>query len=321
MTESVLDEEQPDVVAFNGWGFTEARAALGWCRRRDRVSVLMSESQERDAERRWYRELLKRGILTEVDAAFVGGERHAQYLVKLGFSRDRVALGYDVVDNDYFRRGADAARERAADLRATLQLPDRFLLASARFIPKKNLIRLLDAYAMYRRQIGSDAWDLVVLGDGPERAQIEQRRSALGLEPYVWLPGFRQYPDLPAFYGLASAFILPSTTEQWGLVVNEAMASGLPVLVSHACGSAELVREGVSGFLFDPYSVADMAHAMALVTRAGERSAEMGEAARARVALVAPEVFARGLANAIALGQTHHLRHGARRFPNPLLWF
>ena len=73
----------------------------------------------------------------------------------------------------------------------------------------------------------------------------ERERSALGLDNDVIFPGFIQYDELPAYYGLAKAFIHASTVEQWGLVVNEALAAGLPVLVSERCGCApDLVREG-----------------------------------------------------------------------------
>ena len=321
LTEAALEAEQPEVVALSGWGFAEARAALAWCRRRGRVALVMSESQERDADRRWQRELVKRALLREVDSALVGGERHADYLVRLGFSRERIALGYDAVDNAYFQRGADAARTDAAALRRRYALPEQYLLTSARFIPKKNLLRLLEAYAMYRRQIGTGVWDLVVLGDGPSRGRLEQRRAELGLEGSVHLPGFKQYPDLPAYYGLARGFILPSTSEQWGLVVNEAMASGLPVLVSHACGSAELVRDGELGYRFDPDSVADIARAMVELTRDGDRGVAMGAAAREAVERVSPAQFAKGLAQAISMGEAHRDAGGQRRLPNPVLWF
>ena len=74
------------------------------------------------------------------------------------------------------------------------------------------------------------------------------------------LLGFQQYPVLPVFYGLANAFILGSTSEQWGLVVNEAMASGLPVLISKQCGCAvDLVHYNRNGFTFDPYKWEELA--------------------------------------------------------------
>jgi 1,2-diacylglycerol 3-alpha-glucosyltransferase len=79
----------------------------------------------------------------------------------------------------------------------------------------------------------------------------------------VLLPGFKQYSELPVYYGLASAFVHASTSEPWGLVVNEAMASGLPVLVSNQCGCApDLVREDRNGFTFDPCSVQQLTELM-----------------------------------------------------------
>ena len=76
----------------------------------------------------------------------------------------------------------------------------------------------------------------------------------------VLLPGFKQYPELPLYYGLAGAFVLPSLTEPWGLVVNEAMAAGLPVVVSDRCGCAsDLVRPGENGFAFDPCDIEQLA--------------------------------------------------------------
>ena len=77
------------------------------------------------------------------------------------------------------------------------------------------------------------------------------------------MPGFKQYDELPIYYGLAGAFIHASTTEQWGLVVNEAMAAGLPVIVSERCGCApDLVENGRNGFTFDPYDVDALTHLM-----------------------------------------------------------
>jgi glycosyltransferase involved in cell wall biosynthesis len=92
---------------------------------------------------------------------------------------------------------------------------------------------------------------LVLLGDGPLRKTLNSQLSTLNLHGHVHLPGFKQYEELPVYYALAKAFVHASTTEQWGLVVNEAIASGLPVIVSERCGCVpELV--GVNGFTFDP---------------------------------------------------------------------
>lgn len=321
LVRAALDEAMPDAVAINGWAFPEARAAMAWCRQRGRTAVVMSDSQAHDSPRTWVKEIPKRAILAQADAALVAGERHADYLVKLGLPRERIALGYDAVDNEYFRTRAAAARASRDETKRRLGVPPRYLLASARFIPKKNLVRLLEAYASYRRQAGERAWDLVLLGDGAERPRLEIRRRELGLGANVWMPGFKQYGELPDYYGLAKGFILPSTTEQWGLVVNEAMASGLPVLVSATAGSAELVRPGESGYLFDPGSVADMTRVMVQLTGDEARLEAMGMEAARDVQRVSPEAFAEGLERAINLGMRHASTRRPSRFAPPALWF
>jgi hypothetical protein len=116
------------------------------------------------------------------------------------------------------------------------------------------------------------------------------------------MPGFKQYPELPFYYGLASAFVHASTTEQWGLVVNEAMASGLPVLVSKRCGcAADLVEEGVNGFTFDPVNVEELAGLMLrLSTMSDARMSGFGIASRELARKWGAPAFARGLEQAVS---------------------
>jgi glycosyltransferase involved in cell wall biosynthesis len=136
----------------------------------------------------------------------------------------------------------------------------------------------------------------VLLGDGSLRADLESLIAALDLDRNVRLPGFRQYDELPAYYGLADAFVHASTTEQWGLVVNEAMASGLPVLVSNRCGCVpELVDQGTTGHSFDPNDEAALARCMVEIVREEGRRREMGEKSAARIRGWGPDRFAQGL--------------------------
>jgi 1,2-diacylglycerol 3-alpha-glucosyltransferase len=264
--QDALEEYRPDAVAIPGWSDQGGLAALDWCARRDVPVILMSESQEHDEPRRWAKEAVKRRIVRLCSAALVGGTPHKEYLAALGMPRERIFLGYDVVDNDHFREGAETARDGGSALRTSLGLPERYFLASKRFIPKKNLLRVIEAFARYRAGAGAKAWDLVVMGNGPLEQEIQGATRALHLTDHVHLPGFKQYQETPSYYGLASAFIHASTTEQWGLVVNEAMAAGLPVVVSKRCGCAvDLVHHGVNGFVVDPEDVSDIAGAMASI--------------------------------------------------------
>jgi len=210
------------------------------------------------------------------------------------------------VDNDYFAQRADEIRSQKSVLREKHDLPENYFLSSARFIETKNLPQLLQAYARYRAldaksgeksQRAEDPWSLVLLGDGPLRSAIHSQLSTLNLEGHVHLPGFKQYPELPAYYGLASAFIHGSSTEPWGLVVNEAMASALPVLVSNRCGCAtDLVREGANGFTFDPRNVEELGGLMLRVAQLpNDRLEHMGKSGREIIANWGPGRFAQGL--------------------------
>ena len=293
--EATLADGRPDVVFLNGWSDRGALRALRWCRQHRVPAVLMSDSQRHDEPRVFWKEWLKRGVLAGCAAAFVAGQRHAEYLAALGFGAKPVSRGYDVVDNAHFQRGADAARGDEAATRARLHLPERYFLCVSRFVPKKNLPRLLRAFAAYRSQAGTNARDLVLLGDGACRATLEAQIARDGLAGSVHLRGFLQYDSLPAYYALADALVLASVSEQWGLAVNEAMAAGLPVLVSGVCGCApELVEEGSNGWTFDPRDEATLARALTRLADPATDLAAMGRASRRIIADWALDRFAAG---------------------------
>jgi len=302
----LLDEELPTTLAVPGWSDPAALAGLAWARSRSVPAVVMSDSTADDEPRRWWREAAKRRVLQSASAALVAGSRHTEYLRALGVPGGRIFRGYDVVDNDHFARGAEAARSRSGEERARYSLPDRYFLTSARFVHKKNLSGLVEAFAWYREATRVRATcDLVILGDGSLRSRLEQYIAELGLGDAVHLPGFRQYDELPAYYGLAEAFILPSTTDQWGLVVNEAMASGLPVLVSKRCGcAADLVAEGVNGFTFDPYDAHALAGMMHRITNGSADVGSMGLASREIIDEWDLDGFVSGMCRAIQVAPT-----------------
>lgn len=291
-----LDKAKPAVVAIPGWSAREALAALDWCRSRRRPAIIMSASTAHDKSRTWWKEAIKTRIVKLCAAGIVGGQPHADYMARLGMPRDCIFSGYDVVDNDYFAREADAVRRTAKEVRLRLGMPRRCFLASGRFVRKKNFGFLIEAYYSYQRHAGAKAWDLIILGDGALRRNLEQQRDQLGLTSRIHLPGFKQYDELPAWYGLAGAFVHTSTTEQWGLVVNEAMAAGLPVLVSNRCGCApDLVEEGRNGFVFDPTDVAALARSMLRMSDSEIDLIAMGKASRAIISRWTPHTFATNL--------------------------
>jgi glycosyltransferase involved in cell wall biosynthesis len=145
------------------------------------------------------------------------------------------------------------------------------------------------------------AEDDVICGDGPDRGRVERLIADEGIQG-VEMQGFVQLDELARLYAGAHCFIHPALQEAWGLVVNEALAAGLPVLVSRRAGCAyDLVHEGVNGFTFDPRNVEELAALMhAMTGLSSARLREMGDASQRIVSHFGPEQFATGLAAAIA---------------------
>jgi 1,2-diacylglycerol 3-alpha-glucosyltransferase len=284
-----LDRIQPDAVAINGWSAPEAMIALRWCERRNRLAILMSETFKPSGNR--IKEWVKRRRVRRFDAAIVGGRWHRSYLNQLGFPDPRIAIGYDVVDNDYFATGGERARSEANQLRRELALPERYFFANTRFLPRKNIDGLLSAFASFSNKIAD--WALVISGSGPMERAWKQQAVDRGIGDRVRWIGFLQYEQLPAVYGLASCFVHPAHEEPWGLVVNEACAVGLPVIVGDRVGAGcELVKDGENGLLVDSTSESQLVDALQRIAIATDRERKsMGEASLRLVDALTPQRF------------------------------
>jgi 1,2-diacylglycerol 3-alpha-glucosyltransferase len=295
-----LDEIDPAVVVTSSYRPFVMLSAARWARSRGRRAVMFFETTHWDRPRYMPIEAAKRAVIRRYyDAAFAGGRSHCDYLLQLGFSRSRIWQPYDVVDNDYFATKAAAIRADLERWRDTLGLPERYFLYVGRYCQEKNLPRLTAAYQIYRNHSAAP-WPLVMLGDGPQRSEIERLVSTMGLDG-VFLKHFAQIDDLPAYYALAGCLVLPSTVDAWGLVVNEAMACGLPVLVSKLCGCAfDLVKNGINGFVFDPHDITTLADLLGRMSSLDEAARQgMSKSSLEIISAFTPQIWAENLARCI----------------------
>ena len=247
----VLDEVDPEVVILSGWDAIPSLIALLWAMENNKPTVIISESQEHDFPRYRIKEYFKNFLLDLIDSAFVGGINQRNYLVKLGFDNDMIFEGCDIVDNEFFMRPS-----RKEDIE-NLKLPENYFLTSCRFVEKKNLKILIEAFSSLKS--AHTEWSLVLAGDGPLRRELESLVLEYNLSDKVHFLGYLDYLTMKNVYSGASCFVLPSTTEQWGLVINEALASGIPVICSKNVGSAPNLLSGQHvGYVFDPLSSTDL---------------------------------------------------------------
>jgi glycosyltransferase involved in cell wall biosynthesis len=264
----------------------------------------MSESKYDDDERIWWKERIKSFLYVRKFAgALVGGEIHAEYAASLGIPRQRVFTGYDVVDNIHFSRCADFVRKNGFKVTAmNSKIPERpFFIVIGRMIPRKNIMGLLEAYTLYTSKTPDSPWDLAICGDGEEKIALEKAVQRLELQNVIHFPGFLPYEEVGYWYGFAKAFIHPALKEQWGLVVNEACAAGLPILCSRTVGARyDLVRERVNGFLFDPENIEDMAGCMLKIHQlTPDEQRKMGDESRRIVEAFSPSTFASAFTSAV----------------------
>ena len=189
---------------------------------------------------------------------------------------------------------ATLMREKAVQLRRQLALPARYFVFVGRLVPEKGVFELLAAYVSLEPEVREQI-SLVFVGDGPSRTALEIEAAACsrGVIKFV---GFAHQEQLPAYYALAEMLVLPTYTDTWGLVVNEAMACGLPVILSETAGcAADLVTQNWNGQIVPSRNVAALASAMRNLANRSEFCSAMGLNSLRRIAAYSPRDWADGI--------------------------
>ena len=218
------------------------------------------------------RQRLYRAAFDRVDAFLVIGSRNREYYRAFGVPDEKCFWAPYGVDNDWFAMSEPARSLARARIRAQVGVSENAVVfaSAAKLIERKRPFDLVDAVADLRRR-GIDAHALF-LGDGDQRDAVKHRAERSGIEDAVCISGFVNQQELPAWYAAADALVLPSDSrETWGLVVNEAMAAGLPVVVSDAAGcSVDLVKNGENGYTYACGDVAALASKLGMLVTLGQ---------------------------------------------------
>lgn len=253
-----------DAAIFHGYAsVTNLLGILG--RLRKPAVLLRGEShllQPRPRVRAVLRKPPLRALFARIDQFTAIGTLNRDYYLSYGIAPERITIAPYAVDNDYFaeRRVPDDER---TDSRAAAGLPrdGTLFLFCAKLINKKRPADAIRALATARK---SADCHLAIIGEGPLRSSCEQEVQRLGLQGAVTFLGFRNQSELPRFYSMSDVLVLPSSDEPWGLVVNEAMASGAAVVASNRVGSVpDLVP---IEHTFTPGDVAALARSMVRLT-------------------------------------------------------
>lgn len=244
-------------------------------------------------------QLLRKGVAAVLPIGTVNAAYWTHYF---GRSVPQFLMPY-AVNNEYFAGLAEAAAAREQELRAELGLAAGrpVILFASKLQQRKHADHLLEAYRRFiEDREPPDRPYLIIVGDGEQRAQLEAQAVQLGLSD-VRFTGFRNQSELPRFFQLADVFVLPSRHEPWGLIVNEAMASGCPVIVSTDVGChLDLITDGVEGCVYPAGNIDALTRALRQVFSSPESPAKMGECAQQRIKAWTYEEDVSGLRRALA---------------------
>lgn len=272
-----LNHFDPEVVILGGYSISNYWAGFLWARLNGRKLILWSCSNKNDHSRFFLKEAVKRFMVKRCDAYNVYGSKSREYLMELGADENRISIVGNNTDNQFYKNAVSKYRSRREQLLEQFHLRKKNFLFIGRFSPEKNLFFLLDAYKRIAHKY--PGWGLILVGNGPQFGEVGKYVNGNKLIN-VFMPGFIQKNELPKFFAMSDILILPSISEPWGLVVNEAMASGLPILVSKKCGCyPDLVKDGKNGFSFDPYDREDLCILMEKIASGEVNLQNMGERA------------------------------------------
>ena len=261
-----LERGRFQLVVVGGWSLMATQLAILWCRLRRVPYVLMSDNHLLEPRSRWVR-AVKRVVLPrlvpQAAAWLVPGSLARDHIVRYGARPDRTVIFPLTVDVDALAFRADELRPRRGGLRSRLGIEEGAvaILQVGRLIELKAPDDLVRAVARARPETALPL-ALVLVGEGPE----EQRLQALAcdLDVRTVFAGMLAGEDLIAAYVAADVFALVSRREPWGVVVNEAMASGLPLVLSDRVGAAgDLLEPGANGELVPAGDVAAQGAALA----------------------------------------------------------
>ncbi|RJX21285.1 MAG: glycosyltransferase family 1 protein [Desulforudis sp.] len=279
-----FEQERYDAIVVFGWNKVLFWQAIWWGRRYELPLILRGESNLEHAQAwgvRAAKSVLFPLLFKQFKAFLAIGSLNAGLYRHFGVSEKKVFLAPYCVDNEFFAARAVASVEKARLLRQDLgiQEGDTVFLFMAKLIDRKRPLDLIHANASlnHRRDIHT-----IIVGDGPLFGECELLGKQSG-SANIHLVGFKNQTELPLYYAAADVLVLPSEYETWGLVVNEAMACGLPCIVSDSCGCApDMIVAGETGYTYPCGDVGSLANAMILLSGNRARMHAMGEAARSQ---------------------------------------
>jgi glycosyltransferase involved in cell wall biosynthesis len=275
----LLERERFDVLVIGGWSVMAPQLAIVWARLRHVPYLMISENHFREIRPAWVsaaKSLVLRHVIPQASGLLVTGELAREHVLHYGARPDRITVFPNTVDIPAYRDAAERLGPRRAEIRTRLGIADDAVVITqvSRLLPQKGPDETLEAVAR-ARELTDRPLHLLLVGDGELRPSLEARAAQLQLD--VTFAGFLQGEQLLESYAATDVFALFSRREPWGIVVNEAAAFGLPLVLTDRVGAAaDLLVPGENGELVQSGDVEQQAAALARLADDPERRERFG---------------------------------------------
>lgn len=299
-----LWKQQPDVIICGGWHHFTHWLAFVYAQMTKTPLLMWSEStlkDERSSSK--IKHKLKTWIVDRADGYIVPGISQEKYLLDLGAKEDRIYTAPNAVDSVFFTSQAQHYRQQKVVCQDKLGIDGCVILYVGRLIDEKGVPELLEAFTKLspNKQV-----TLVIVGDGSQATEYHSYTQRNQLDNVVFA-GFQPQSALPQYYGIADIFVFPTRSDTWGLVLNEAMAAGLPIVCADAAGAADdLVVNGKNGYLVPVGDVEKLSEALQTLIDDESLRDNMGLYSQEIIANYTPQKMALGLKEAICESLQHN---------------
>lgn len=242
-----LKRENPDLIICGGYHHPSSLLALRYAKGYGKRFILWCESHVGSVRLKGFPfDRYRSRFIRASDGFLVPGKKAFDFITSFGVNGKKTWTAPNAVDNNFFSHEAQTFRLQKQALKQKRKFPSKIILYVGRLSDSKGVSILLEAFRSLPKSLEVG---LILVGDGKDRGKYLKFCRRYGLKN-VFFEGFKQQEELPFYYGLADLFVLPSLREEWGLVLNEALASGLPLIGTDVSGAAiELIEEGKNGFV------------------------------------------------------------------------
>jgi glycosyltransferase involved in cell wall biosynthesis len=253
---------KPDVIVAGDFFLQTLFALIYACLFRSKILIHSNATRQTGvmhAKRKWFRQWLVR----HCDGFIAASSETKKYLCELGAKPDTVFISIQTIDVHRWKQLVEEEKKSQDNLKSELGLNDKVIIYVGRLVSFKGVHLLIEAFHRVAEMIHNVS--ILLVGGGSEEAKLKEYCKQKNLSEKIKFVGYKQPRELPQYYAVADLFVFPTLGEPFGLIVNEALASGLPVICSPFAGAAELIQEGENGYIVDPRDTKKLSEVLATV--------------------------------------------------------